>query len=59
MVKVRIWGSLQSATDDRAEVEIVAGIDELADLVEGAPEDETIDVFDQPDALGDVDELVG
>ena len=33
MVKVRIWGSLQSATDDRAEVEIEAGT--LRELLDG------------------------
>ncbi|WP_111735672.1 MoaD/ThiS family protein [Roseovarius amoyensis] len=33
MVKVRIWGSLQSATDDRAEVEIDAGT--LRELLDG------------------------
>lgn len=33
MVKVRIWGSLQWATDDRAEVEIEAGT--LRELLDG------------------------
>ncbi len=36
MVKVRIWGSLQWATDDRAEVEIEA--DTLRELLDGLAE---------------------
>ncbi|MCZ7676386.1 MAG: MoaD/ThiS family protein [Roseovarius sp.] len=36
MVKVRVWGSLQSATDGRAEVEIEAGT--LRELLDGLAE---------------------
>lgn len=36
MVKVRVWGSLQSATDDLAEVEIEAGT--LRELLDGLAE---------------------
>ena len=33
MVKVRVWGSLQWATDDQAEVEVAAGT--LRELLDG------------------------
>lgn len=36
MVKVRVWGSLQSTTDDLAEVEIEAGT--LRELLDGLAE---------------------
>jgi len=36
MVKVRIWGSLQWATDDQAEVEVEAGT--LRELLDGLAE---------------------
>lgn len=36
MVKVRIWGSLASATDDRTEVEVEAGT--LRELLDGLAE---------------------